>query len=84
MLPGHLADTHVGSDYDHGVIWHEADQPKHGRFEILLMTTQVKESYQTLRVLGDVSPRLILVGVHMLHLHLVVIVIEAHDLLTDT
>lgn len=83
MLSGHLADTHVSSYYDHGVIRHEADQPKHGRLEVLLMTTQVKESYQALRVLSDVSPRLILVGVHMLHLNLVVIVIEAHDFLTD-
>lgn len=83
MLSGHLADTHVSSDYDHGVIRHEADQPKHGRLEVLFMTTQVKESYQALRVLSDVSPRLILVGVHMLHLNLVVIVIEAHDFLTD-
>ena len=37
-----------------------------------------------LGVVGDVGPRLVLVGVHALHSHLFIVGVEAHDLLSDT
>lgn len=43
MLSCHLADAHIGTDYDHGVVRHEADKTEHGRLEVLFVTTQVQE-----------------------------------------
>jgi len=37
-----------------------------------------------LGVVGNVGPGLVLVGVHALHSHLLIVGVEAHDLLSDT
>lgn len=84
MLPGHLGDTHVCSNDYHRVVRHQTHKTEHGRFQVLLVAAQVQERDQMLRVLGDMGPRLILVGVHVLHLDLIVFFVEAHDLLPDT
>ena len=83
MLSCHLAHAHVGTDNDHGVVRHETNKAEHSGLEIFLVTTQVQESNQALRVLRDVRPRLVLVGIHVLHLHLIVLSVKSHDLLTN-
>ena len=84
MLSGHFADAHISSNDDHGVVGHETDEAEHGRLEVLFVTAQVQERDQVLRVLSNVGPGLVLVRVHVLHLHLLVLLIETHDFLSDT
>ena len=84
MLSGHLADAHIGSDDDHGVVGHETHEAEHGRFEVLFVTAQVQESNQVLRVLSNVGPGLVLVRVHVFHLNLLIFFVETHNLLSDT
>ena len=83
MLPRHFADAHVGSDHDHGVVGHETDESEHSSLEVLLMATQIQERDQTLRVLRDVRPGLILTCILMRLKHLVVLCVEAHDFLPN-
>ena len=84
MLSRHLAYAHIGANDDHRIVWHETDKTKHRRLEILLVTTQVEEGDKALRILCYMGPRLVLVGIHMLHLDLGIILIETHDFLSDT
>ena len=47
------------------------------------MTTQIDEGHDVLRLLCDLSPRLIFSRVYALKLHLLVLLVEAHNLLTN-
>lgn len=83
MLSGHSAYAHISTDNYHAVIRHQAYQPKHCCFQILLMAAQVQEGNKFFWIGCDVSPWLVFRLLRSFDLHLIILIVEAHNLLSD-
>mmetsp|Transcript_37682 Transcript_37682/g.87521 ORF Transcript_37682/g.87521 Transcript_37682/m.87521 type:complete len:210 (-) Transcript_37682:106-735(-) len=87
VLARHALEAGVGVDYDHGIVWTEADEAEDRRLQVLLVAAEIDEGNEPLGLAHDVLPAGVsrgcshssrTVGIHQLAL-----LIETHDLLCD-
>jgi len=80
---GHPGDAHVAPDNDHGIIGTESNKSEHGRFEVLFVSTEVKEIDYFGRSSYNLGPVLVFVLYKPLRENLPIAFIKPHYLLSN-